>query len=117
MTKKHFNNDGGGASFIHSIQNSGTQAIAILFAIFINLLDAVTFGSCFFPLELGRNTSLAIDSFLFSTVAVQMVLVLMSSFSCGLGTSMAENIPFIHTMALGVFHSMEDSYSSAEVRK
>jgi hypothetical protein len=96
-------------------KNQGTQAIAILFAIFINLLDAVTFGTCFFPVVFGPTSSLAIDSFLFSTVAVQVVLITMSSFSCGLGTSMAENIPFIHTMALGVYAAMEESHTASEV--
>lgn len=101
---------------IQRFKGQATQAIAILFAIFINLLDAVTFGSCFFPVVFGATSSLAIDSFMFSTIVVQVVLIVMSSFSCGLGTSMAENIPFVHTMALGVFHSMVDSHTASEVR-
>ena len=97
------------------LKNISTQAIAVVFAVFINLLDAVTFGTCFFPLVFGATSSLAIDTFLFSTVAVQVVLIIMSSFECGMGTSMAENIPFIHTMAMGVYYSMEDTHSPNEV--
>jgi hypothetical protein len=96
--------------------NALQQIIPVIFAVFINLLDAVTFGTCFFPAVLGETSSLAIDLFLFSTFVVQIVLLAMSSFQCGLGTSMAENIPFIHTMALGVYSSMQASYTVQEVR-
>lgn len=82
------------------------QVGPITFAVFINLLDPVTFGTCFFPIVLGDTSSFAIDLFLFSTVVVQTVFLVMSSFDCGLGTSMAENIPFIHTIALNVFTAM-----------
>lgn len=92
-----------------------SQIIPVIFAVFINLLDAVTFGTCFFPAILGKTSSLAIDLFLLSTLVVQLVLVGMSSFQCGLGTSMAENIPFIHTMALGVYESMKSSHTVDEV--
>lgn len=94
-----------------------SQIIPVIFAVFINLLDAVTFGTCFFPAILGKTSSLAIDLFLLSTLVVQVVLVGMSSFQCGLGTSMAENIPFIHTMALGVYESMRSSHSVEEVHR
>jgi hypothetical protein len=98
------------------LANALQQIIPVIFAVFINLLDAVTFGTCFFPAVLGETSSLAIDLFLFSTFIVQIVLIVMSSFQCGLGTSMAENIPFIHTMALGVYSSMQGSYSVKEVQ-
>jgi hypothetical protein len=102
---------------IYSTENNNPlqQIIPVIFAVFINLLDAVTFGTCFFPAVLGKTSSLAIDLFLFSTLVVQLVLTSMSSFQCGLGTSMAENIPFIHTMALGVYESMKTSHSIEEV--
>jgi hypothetical protein len=101
---------------IYSAENNPfQQIIPVIFAVFINLLDAVTFGTCFFPAVLGKTSSLAIDLFLFSTLIVQLVLASMSSFQCGLGTSMAENIPFIHTMAIGVYDSMKSSYSIEEV--
>lgn len=101
---------------IYSTENNPCQQIIpVVFAVFINLLDAVTFGTCFFPTALGKTSSLAIDLFLFSTLVVQLVLAWMSSFQCGLGTSMAENIPFIHTMALGVYESMKSSHSMDEV--
>lgn len=83
-----------------------SQIAPITFAVFINLLDAVTFGTCFFPIALGDTSSFAIDLFLFSTVVVQVVFLLMSNFQCAVGTSMAENIPFIHTMALSVYSAM-----------
>ena len=93
-------------------EDSAAQVIPIVFAVFINLLDACTFGTVFFPAKFGSNVSgLAIELFLLSTVIVQLVLIKMSSFSCGLGTSMAENIPFVHTMASGVFDSLEHSHT------
>lgn len=82
------------------------QLIPVLFALFINLLDACTFGVCFFPTKLGLSNGLAIELFLLSTALVQIALIGMSSFSSALGTSMAENIPFIHTIANGVIDSM-----------
>lgn len=105
MTIKYFN----------LIEKIIKQFIPIIFAVFINLLDAVTFGTCFFPSILGKTTSLAIDLFLFSTLIIQLILIFMSSFQYGLGTSMAENIPFIHTMTLGVYNSMKESYTVDEV--
>lgn len=93
-------------------EESVSQFIPVVFAVFINLLDACTFGTVFFPAKFGSNVSgLAIELFLLSTVIVQLVLIRMSSFSCGLGTSMAENIPFVHTMALGVFDSLEHTHT------
>lgn len=97
------------------LTRASSQFIPITFAVFINLLDAVTFGTCFFPLVFGKTSSLAIGLFLFSTFAVQLVFVVMSSFRYGLGTSMAENIPFIHTMAMGVYTEMESTHSISEV--
>ena len=91
----------------HNLDDLRRQVVPVTFAVFINLLDAVTFGSCFFPAVLGNYSSLAIDLFLFSTVVVQVVFLLMSDFNYGLGTSMAENIPFIRVMALGVYDQMK----------
>lgn len=98
----------------NSIQKMGNKAILqivpILFSVFINLLDACTFGSIFFPSKLGHNaTAVAIELFLISTVVVQIVLIFMSSFDCGLGTSMAENIPFIQSISLNVMISCGDA--------
>ena len=94
------------------IEKSATQLIPIIFAVFINLLDACTFGSVFFPSKFGSDISgLAIELFLLSTVIVQLVLIRMSSFSCGLGTSMAENIPFVHSMATGIFDTLEHTHT------
>lgn len=133
---------------VKSLSQASTQIIPCLFAVFINLLDAVspptknltawafphvvlidlmlttmymcsfvkvTFGTCFFPSTLGETGSLGISLFLFSTLVVQVVLIAMSSFQYGMGTSMAENIPFIHTMAQGVFDSLEATHSVQEV--
>ena len=94
------------------IEKSATQLIPIIFAVFINLLDACTFGSVFFPSKFGSDISgLAIELFLLSTVIVQLVLIRMSSFSCGLGTSMAENIPFVQSMASGIFETLEHTHT------
>lgn len=63
-----------------------SQFVPIIFAVFINLLDACTFGTVFFPSQLGSGVSgLAIELFLLSTVVVQLALIRMSSFECGLG--------------------------------
>jgi SulP family sulfate permease len=43
--------------------------------------------------------------FLLSTVISQVVLVFSSSFDSGLGTSMAENIPFVHTFCIDIMNS------------
>jgi hypothetical protein len=40
----------------------------------------------------------------------------MSNFQCGVGTSMAENIPFIHTMSSDIFDTLEHSHTVQEVR-
>lgn len=94
------------------IEESATQLIPIVFAVFINFLDACTFGSVFFPSKLGGDISgLAIELFLLSTVIVQLVLIRMSSLSCGLGKSMAVNIPFVHSMATGIFDSLEHTHT------
>jgi SulP family sulfate permease len=78
-------------------------AFAVIFAIFMNLLDACTFGTILFPVaDLGQYASVGISSYLLSTAVVQVVLNCMSEFRCGLGTSQAENIPFLHLMATGV---------------
>lgn len=90
-------------SFLSTV---GTQLIPVIFAVFINLLDACTFGSVFFPVSLNQ-TGMAIEIFLISTFVVQIILLGNSSFKSGLGTSMAENIPFIHTIALNVKSSLE----------
>lgn len=93
------------------------QIIPVVFAVFINLFDACTFGTVFFPACMRNTSSLAIELFLLSTVVAQLVLLAMSSFDCGLGTSMAENIPFIHTIALGIISSFESKgISSSDER-
>jgi SulP family sulfate permease len=93
---------------------SMAQFIPVVFAVFINLLDACTFGTVFFPSKLGSDMSgLAIELFLLSTVVVQLVLIRMSSFSCGLGTAMAENVPFVHSMSLGIFDSLEHTHPNS----
>jgi hypothetical protein len=53
----------------------------------------------FFPEFVGNTAGLIVKLFIISTVVAQMYLTFFSSFESGLGTSMAENIPFIHTMA------------------
>jgi hypothetical protein len=77
---------------------------AVLFAVFINLLDACTFGTILFPSDLSQYAAAGISSFLFSTAVVQLVFILASDFRCGLGTSQAENIPFVsaHSTTLQV---------------
>lgn len=100
------------SKFLQAAESSITQFIPVVFAVFINLLDACTFGTVFFPAKFGSDVSgLAIELFLVSTVIVQLVLIKMSSFSCGLGTSMAENIPFIHTMANGIFENLQKTHT------
>jgi hypothetical protein len=71
---------------------------AVLFAVFINLLDACTFGTILFPSDLSQYAAAGISSFLFSTAVVQLVFILASDFRCGLGTSQAENIPFVSAL-------------------
>jgi len=88
------------------------QIMPIILAIFINLLDACAFGTCFFPSQLGETSGLAIEIFILSTVIAQGALVCFSSFNFGLGTAMVENIPFIHTIAKSVLSS--GSYSSPQ---
>ena len=95
-----------------SWRSAARQFIPVCFAVFINLLDAVTFGTCFFPPVLGSRSGLAIEVFLISTVAVQVAFLAMSSFQCGLGTSMAENIPFVHTIASGIYRMMRNKFST-----
>jgi len=46
--------------------------------------------------------------FIVSTVVSQLFITSMSSFESGLGTSMAENIPFIHTMANDIRRQLLD---------
>eukprot|EP01036_Dinobryon_divergens_P029461 gene29461-38559_t len=75
------------------------QLIPSVFAVFINLLDACTFGTVFLPDFVGNTAGLIVKLFIISTVVAQLLITAYSSFNSGLGTSMAENIPFIHTMA------------------
>eukprot|EP01041_Mallomonas_annulata_P006305 gene6306-12761_t len=97
------------------IRAIGSQVVPVTFGVFINLLDACTFGVCFFPTQLGSTSSLAIELFLLSTALVQISLIVMSSFKAAMGTSMAENIPFIHTIALGVISSMSSTHTPQEM--
>lgn len=80
------------------------NAFAVLFAVFINLLDACTFGTILFPPDLAAFAPIGISSFLLSTAIVQFIFVLGSDFRCGLGTGQAENLPFLHLMAQGIVH-------------
>lgn len=99
-----------------TIENSLRGIIPVSFALFINVLDACTFGSIFFPSKFGVDVAaIAIEMFLLSTVVVQIVLIRYSSFNSGLGTAQAENIPFVHTMAMGVYNSLEATHTVAEM--
>ena len=91
------------------LQRATQQIMPIILAIFINLLDACAFGTCFFPSQLGETSGLAIEIFLFSTVIAQGSLVCFSSFNFGLGTAMVENIPFVHTIARSVLSSSSNN--------
>ena len=62
-------------------------------------LEACTFGTVFLPDFVGNTAGLIVKLFIISTVVAQLLITAYSSFNSGLGTSMAENIPFIHTMA------------------
>ena len=55
-----------------------------------------------------------IELFLVSTVISQLALNFCSSFSTGLGTSMAENIPFVHTIANGICIYIENDGGLSE---
>ena len=61
--------------------------------------EACTFGTVFLPDFVGNTAGLIVKLFIISTVVAQLLITAYSSFNSGLGTSMAENIPFIHTMA------------------
>ena len=62
----------GCAKMQRAVEETASQIIPIIFAVFINLLDACTFGTVFFPSKLGGDISgLAIELFLLSTVIVQ----------------------------------------------
>ena len=78
------------------------QSIAVFFAVFLNLLDACTFGVILFPAGLGEYSSVGVSAFLLSTFVSQAIFTTMSGSRSSLGTSMAENIPFVNTMATGV---------------
>jgi tetrahydromethanopterin S-methyltransferase subunit E len=65
------NNFVSNSSFRRIAEESASQIIPVVFAVFINLLDACTFGTVFFPAKFGGNVSgLAIELFLFSTLIV-----------------------------------------------
>lgn len=79
------NNSSESTGFRSTAGYLGSQTIPIVFAVFINLLDACTFGTVFFPTNLGDTASIAIELFLLSTVIAQICLVCFSSFDSGMG--------------------------------
>eukprot|EP01038_Epipyxis_sp_PR26KG_P004185 gene4185-5956_t len=97
---------------IRFFKSLASQAIPTIFAVFINLLDACTFGSVFFPRFVGNTAGLVVELFIISTIISQVLLIMMSSFDSGIGTSMAENIPFVHTMSSGIYLSLRQRYHS-----
>jgi hypothetical protein len=79
------------------------QFVATFFALVINILDGCTFGLIIFPPDFSVTyNTLGVSLFLYSTVIVQAVFTAKSEFTIGLGTAMAENIPFLHSMAISI---------------
>lgn len=62
--------------------------MAVLLAVFINLLDSCTFGVILFPPGFGQYATVGVSSFLFSTVISQLVFTAGSGFNCIMGTAM-----------------------------
>jgi SulP family sulfate permease len=92
------------------------QFVACIFAAVINILDGCTFGLILLPpnFSVTYNT-LGVSIFLYATVVVQAVFTRRSGFTIGLGTAMAENIPFLHSMASGIKTYMENEGPVDEV--
>lgn len=85
-----------------------SQSIPTIFGLFINLLDACTFGTVFFPAYMGNTSNLVVELFLLSTFFSQLILIYFSSFQSALGTSMAENIPFIHSICDNIHRDLKE---------
>ncbi|CAN0356227.1 unnamed protein product [Discosporangium mesarthrocarpum] len=66
------------------------------------------------PPPSAPTQGVGISTFLLSTALVQLVFNLFSDFRCGLGTSMAENIPFLNVMASGIIRVVVSDGASAE---
>jgi MFS superfamily sulfate permease-like transporter len=100
--------------FFDYLPDAGMGA-AIPIAVTINILDSVTFGMIVFPPCLNEFSSIGVSSFLLSTAIVQIVFSGFSQFKCALGTSMAENIPFLHTIANGIYDTLKDTHTKPQI--
>lgn len=94
----------------HSTWKARTHATvtalpSVLIATLLNLMICVPFGLSFFPVEwheMPVPRALGIQMFLLTTALCQFVFVAKSSFNSAIGMMMVENVPFMHTLALGI---------------
>lgn len=93
---------------INSFQLYFQQGMAVFFALVINALDGCAFGMILFPDGITpKYSTIGVSLFLWSTILVQVAFIFTSGFTAGLGTAMAENIPFLHSMATGIKTKMD----------
>ncbi|TYZ61927.1 hypothetical protein PybrP1_001369 [[Pythium] brassicae (nom. inval.)] len=84
-------------------------APSVLIATLLNLMICVPFGLSFFPVEwqeMPVPRALGIQMFLLTTALCQFVFVAKSSFDGAIGMMMVENVPFMHTLSLGIIREL-----------
>jgi MFS superfamily sulfate permease-like transporter len=85
------------------------QVPPVILGTFINLLDVCTFGTVFFPANIGNTGGLMIEMLALTTVIAQVIFIFGSEFKSMMAISMIDNIPFIHTLAQGIHSGLHNT--------
>lgn len=82
---------------------------SIFIATMLILMVCIPFGLALFPAEweqMPLPREIGIQMFLFTTALSQIVYTFTSTFSTSIGLQMVENIPFYHSIALGIIRDV-----------
>ena len=88
------------------ISDISEQIIPVIYATATNLFEVIAYAAIFLPSVCGQTTELFIELLILTTVVSQLCFAAMSGFQAIIGTEMADNIPFFHTLALGIASSL-----------
>ena len=85
-----------------------SQVIPVFYATFLNLLQVVAFGAIFFPSQIGNTAGMMTQLLIVSNVISQLSFTFMSRFDTAISAVMADNIPFLRIVALGIYSSLQN---------
>ena len=95
----------------------GVQAVAVVVASVISVLDNLPYGILILPQSLSEYADCCVAQVLVSVAVAQAVFALGSNFDCALGCNIVENTPFLKTMAASIMNELSSNYGGKRLKE